>query len=520
MDSNQPIRDIRPFEVEPKRKPRSLRKSLARLLKKRKVRITKQAFNSLLQAARHTPSEIVGDTDSLLLGLLYSGSYTVDVLENASANPYILRALAKKSVVTSETHRFDPVATLLDSDFLQEIIASNRRLETADILRQAISPSQRYFDYSTDFPSDLVANNAPTAGFQLELFNGVCELLAYLASWIYPEFEDNRILRELRGRVAPVSPREDAILDHYLGRYHKSMTMDEFKFCLTALNGWFNNRVVVTDPPDLCLATINRCAPLFFGPGVFADAGGNLKAVDFSLDMASKFAPERDQPTMALFLQNGRIRLGQYSYRNTFVADSGLKVGNPYSAFSMQAIRPTSLLSQQIVSEFESLISMPGVKENELQNFLEYHPEFLEAMGYIRAYPHIILRENGKKDLIPDFLLELPGGRGFDILDLKLPRAKITALNPYKRLSGEVSKAVAQLHAYKAYFDKIDNRKQFEQQFGMVPFKPEAIVVIGRSTQISSRDDRILVNELLGNTKLLTFDDLLEYGNTRSIVIP
>ena len=157
MDSNQPIRDIRPFEVEPKRKPRSLRKSLARLLKKRKVRITKQAFNSLLQAARHTPSEIVGDTDSLLLGLLYSGSYTVDVLENASANPYILRALAKKSVVTSETHRFDPVATLLDSDFLQEIIASNRRLETADILRQAISPSQRYFDYSTDFPSDLVA---------------------------------------------------------------------------------------------------------------------------------------------------------------------------------------------------------------------------------------------------------------------------------------------------------------------------------------------------------------------------
>ena len=73
------------------------------------------------------------------------------------------------------------------------------------------------------------------------------------------------------------------------------------------------------------------------------------------------------------------------------------------------------------------MITKSNISEKEIQNFLVKHPEILTSLGYCSAKPHICLRMPDCNNLIPDFILELPGGRGFDILDLKLPQAQVAA---------------------------------------------------------------------------------------------
>src|SRR5262249_26302115 len=115
------------------------------------------------------------------------------------------------------------------------------------------------------------------------------------------------------------------------------------------------------------------------------------------------------------------------------------------------------------------------------------------------------------------FLLEIPGERGFDILDLKLPGANLVARQPYARISSELTKAVAQLRQYERFFERAERRKAFHREFGLAPFRPELMVVIGRSSQFKNRDERIEIEEQLDQIKLLTYDDLLAYGNSRAL---
>ena len=59
---------------------------------------TPQAQNAITQSILGSPGDISGDSDSLLSGLLRSGSYTVDALELAGANPHRLQELAHASI--------------------------------------------------------------------------------------------------------------------------------------------------------------------------------------------------------------------------------------------------------------------------------------------------------------------------------------------------------------------------------------------------------------------------------------
>ncbi len=344
------------------------------------------------------------------------------------------------------------------------------------------------------------------------------ELLVWFTSYISFPKEPYKIIRS---RHKPINDNEDWILDKQLGTNYPGMTIEELDFILKALNGWFVNREIVIAPTDICMRVLNRCSSLLYAPRHFAEAGGDLAMVDSSLDMARRFAPFRDLPMMALFLRDGHVHAGHFTYRDTVLTPrpphgrsidiQGVRIFSP---------RPVPLLDIKTIEVFENIISREDVRELEIQNFLRNYPEVLLTLGYSSARPHICLREPGNNSLIPDFLLELPGGRGFDILDLKLPSARLVARNPYLRMSSELVKALAQLRKYAVFFENSQNRQSFERFYGLSAFRPEIIVVMGREREFLSRDERKEVEEQLGQVRLYTYDDLLAYAQSRIIELP
>ena len=226
---------------------------------------------------------------------------------------------------------------------------------------------------------------------------------------------------------------------------------------------------------------------------------------------------------MALFSRDNRIYIKQFSYHGTFVTDSSPLANYPMQAVNMQSIMPLPIIARGVIRELEDILSDPHLKEKNIQLFLNNYPEFLMALGYCQAKPHLCLRPDEllsvseKKIFTPDYILELPGNRGIDILDLKLPSANLLVRDPYLRISHEITKAVAQLKTYEKYFEDKNNRKQFHDRYNLQAFKPELIVVIGRSSQFKNIEERKIIESNMGGIKLFTYDDLISYGISRSV---
>ena len=231
---------------------------------------------------------------------------------------------------------------------------------------------------------------------------------------------------------------------------------------------------------------------------------------------AKRYAPERDQPLLGLIEREGRIYVKPFSYRHSAILDQD----ENDNILSIGAEVPLPLTSVSNLLEFEELINSPKVNEDKIQKFLEAYPEILASLGYSTCKPHVILRQPGYKDLIPDFILQRPGNNGFDILDLKLPSGRIMVENPFLRMSHEITKALAQLRAYKNYFKSPVNSSQFHSVYGLRPLDPELIVVIGRSSEALCFENRLEISKQADGLRIITYDELIDYGKSRTIQIP
>jgi len=514
-----------------------IRKALKTALSRRHVRPTPQCLASLLESVKRSKTEVLGMSDSILQGLLWSGSYTVDVLESAGVDPTRLRMLADDSVLlgdwiaepigSGQTYGdFSPDEWLIKkSPLLKHAMFLARKeggvLETSHLLNVSVDPvDPSYESYLSNFtcpsfPLEQRTDHPPTTPLRRRLETRVCELMTSVAEEL-----TNNARKMLRSRRHPITQEEDGVIDHCLGVLYPEMQVDELEFVISALNTWFTKQSILTDPPSLCLRTVARCSAVLYGTMLLAKSGGDINALDTGLDVAKNFSPERDLAGLAFLERKGRIYIGQYTYRNTFLLDTKAPKGYPVRRVAVQAIRPASLISAKVISDLEALLSCENLNEPKIQAFLVSHPEILQALGYATVRPHVCLYMENKDILIPDFILEIPGSRGFDILDLKLPSTKIIATSPYLHMSSHLVKAIAQLRKYAKFFDNAKNRSVFIQQYGLEPFKPELTVVIGRTEEFRSKDDRLEIEEQMGNIHLLTYDDLIAYGRSRSILVP
>ena len=162
------------------------------------------------------------------------------------------------------------------------------------------------------------------------------------------------------------------------------------------------------------------------------------------------------------------------------------------------------------LEEFEYFLNDPSVKEAHIQKFFEENPRFLKGIEYNQVLAQPVLERDEDGDLIPDFFLKPLTSDFVDILDLKLPKEKLfVGSKNRKRLSGSVTEAMAQLREYRNYFDLPEYRERVRGKYGVTGYKPNTIVVIGRTPpDISEEKAREVLSETPGHISILTYDDL------------
>ncbi|MBL7178727.1 MAG: DUF4263 domain-containing protein [Desulfobacterales bacterium] len=497
----------------------SIRDKIQKVISAHGVKLTPQALNSLVESIKRSASSTAGDSDSLLAGLLYSGSYTIDILKDSGVNPYHLRLIAEQSAKSShDDNNVDSIDSLFSPNcvfgkLLNEISNKKKAIETSDLLAAGIKPQLDDL-WISDFPielrSDIQHDNIILKDLDLLL----CRLIAECADAL-----EQGPSKDLRERQKSLNEKEKNIIRKHFEFY--GVSKEGLQLIIDATNRWFSERSLQISNSNLMLSTSDVIFQREFGFGtdLFLESGGSIDSVAIGLNVARRLSPERDSPKIALFERDGRIFIKPYTYSNI------INIETPHnrcehSYLSLNAPQPLSLLSKNILDEFEEMLSKNNTSELEIQKFLEHYPEIVNSLGYASAIPHVILTDQGKQSLVPDFILFKPGNRGFDILDLKKPTTKIAVRSPYLRISHEISKAIAQLRAYKNYFKKSTNRDKFVFKYGIEVFEPEIVVIIGMSTEFRSPLERVEIEKQASGIRLYTYDELVDYGRSRSLYVP
>lgn len=195
-------------------------------------------------------------------------------------------------------------------------------------------------------------------------------------------------------------------------------------------------------------------------------------------------------------------------------ANNQMIIGRP----GVIAKKTNSLLRNEL-EEFEYLISKSKVKENEIQLFLEKHPNIIKSMGYSNIYPQLVLERDDGTSLRPDFIIEPIGQKWFDILEIKTPNANlVVGRRDRKTFSSAVNELIAQLREYSAYFESEKLCKKIEERFGIKCYKPKLTGIIGLNP--STQDERQLRRLMTAYTDIdiLTFDHLLDIAKSRLLI--
>jgi hypothetical protein len=191
-----------------------------------------------------------------------------------------------------------------------------------------------------------------------------------------------------------------------------------------------------------------------------------------------------------------------------------LLVGRP----AVLASRTQSIFAEEI-RNFESLLSQTGLKEHAIQRFLEANPHFLQGLNYTTVHPQIVLERANGTSLRPDFLLEPRSGDWCDILDLKLPTARIfVGKRDRVSLAAAINEVAAQLREYHAYFEDERHRKMLQDRYGLRAYRPKLIAVVGRDVDLESTEQHRRASTIFPDLEIMTFDRLLDIAKSRMLI--
>ncbi len=183
------------------------------------------------------------------------------------------------------------------------------------------------------------------------------------------------------------------------------------------------------------------------------------------------------------------------------------------SAIAASLVSARSFYHKAIIEEFEYLINKPAVREQELQDFFERHPNFLLGADYERLYPQVVLKQEAEDTLIPDFILKPLAGVSYGpkVVELKLPGQQVVkATRRREGLYANIHEAVAQLRSYARFFNEQENREYVQRVLGFTAYRPRLALIVGK--EITFADERVKADilESIQPIELLTFNDLLE----------
>lgn len=181
--------------------------------------------------------------------------------------------------------------------------------------------------------------------------------------------------------------------------------------------------------------------------------------------------------------------------------------------------RHTNTLIKRELQAFRDLLQRPRLKENDVGDFLEQHPDVFARMGYMQVIPQVVLERHDGSSLRPDFFLQPVGTDWWDILDLKLPKMPVLVGRPDRQtFSRHVTSLAAQLREYAAYFEDASLATRVEKKYGIKCYRPRLIGVIGTSPTVQDEREARRAMTQYADLSLRTFDDLLRVAQERILI--
>ena len=216
-------------------------------------------------------------------------------------------------------------------------------------------------------------------------------------------------------------------------------------------------------------------------------------------------------PTEQLLIAIGAD--GEVSFVPTYAAPPASIAGDGAGAFAVQGMIRSVVTAAEAAEAFERLLNEPKPREQTIQDFFEEWPDFLLGADYDRAFGQVVLPLANGDSLRPDFILRPLTSATWQpkIIELKLPTHGIVRPGPKNRpgMYAAVHDAVAQLRAYRHFFDDALEREMLSEQLGFEVHRPTLALVIGRSRDLKGRPGAVPVIDDLAPIQLMTYDDIL-----------
>jgi len=182
------------------------------------------------------------------------------------------------------------------------------------------------------------------------------------------------------------------------------------------------------------------------------------------------------------------------------------------------ARRTQNLLTDEIRG-LEILVNTEGIREDDIQRYLERHPNILRALGYREIFAQVVLQRDDGTSLRPDFMLRPVGNDWCDILDIKLPKPQpLVGGRDRLSLSHGLHQLGAQLREYGRYFEDERYARRVEQILGIKCYRPSLIGIVGRDLRIANDRQVRAAMTMYENTKIVTFDELIRIARSRILI--
>lgn len=254
---------------------------------------------------------------------------------------------------------------------------------------------------------------------------------------------------------------------------------------------------------DLLLMTLSKPAAY----SAIKRQGVSINKVKMYIRSINALEPDIENQKLVLGLKNNKITIDSFDYSTA--------ANLPSINTRITPIRSNIIVTEkqgiiEEIRELEWLINNSEVSEHDLQKFFEKNPHLICGTDHIKVHPQLSLVREDLGQLRPDFFLERIEGGFCDILDIKLPKEKIVVGQDNRRtFSAAISSAIGQLREYRNYFDDKTNRTIFKNEYGLESYKPDIMVVIGRSNGFKDIIERQSLTQELSNLKIMTYDDIL-----------
>jgi Shedu protein SduA, C-terminal len=184
-----------------------------------------------------------------------------------------------------------------------------------------------------------------------------------------------------------------------------------------------------------------------------------------------------------------------------------------------------AVFAGQIRAAFEGelrsleLLVRRNAREEDIQQWLERHPEVFHALGYAKIFPKVVLQRADGGNLIPDFILQPCDDVWCDVLDIKRPEPNIVAgPSDRKRFSAAVAELQAQLREYAAYFENPKLAQAVEKKYGIKCYKPKLIGVIGKEIPANDSPEMRRLMTSYSDAEILSFDKLIARSRSRLLI--